>query len=295
MHKANAMLAACAGLFLILPVTGYAAQEADPAAIARGAYIFNAADCVSCHTDKRNNGVPLAGGRALTTPFGIYYSPNITPDNATGIGKWTLDDFRRALRHGRDDEGNFLFPVFPFTSFTGMSDADIADLFAFLMAQPPVARPNTPHQVKFLYGWRPLLFGWRLLFFREGPLEPVASQSAEWNRGRYLAEAVAHCEECHTPRNFMGALDHSHAFAGNPQGPDRQRAPNITPDDATGIGKWSVADIETVLLTGKTPDSDLVGGGMHDVVGGTSQLTTQDRHAIAVYLKSLPPLPAMGK
>ncbi|MGA2088294.1 MAG: cytochrome c [Stellaceae bacterium] len=292
---AVALLALCAALFLASPLTSHTAWAADQAAIARGAYIFTAADCVSCHTDKKNKGVPLAGGRALATPFGTYYSPNITPDLATGIGKWTFDDFRRALRHGRDDDGDFLFPVFPYPSFTGMSDSDIADLYAYLMAQPPVTRPNTPHQVKFPFGWRSLLFGWRLMFFREGPLELVAGQSAEWNRGRYLAEAVVHCEECHTPRNFLGALDHAHAFAGNPHGPDGQKAPNITPDDATGIGKWSIADIETVLLSGQTPDFDSVGSGMGEVVGGTSHLTPDDRHAIAVYLKSLPPLRATGK
>ena len=282
-------------LAVILATLPSMARAADPAAVARGAYLFNAADCVSCHTDKKNDGAPLAGGRPLATPFGTYYSPNITPDDATGIGQWTLDDFHRALRDGRDDDGDFLFPVFPFTSFTGMSDADIADLYAYLMAQPPVARPDTPHQVKFPFGWRKLLFGWRVLFFREGPLAPVDGQSAEWNRGRYLVEAVAHCEECHTPRNFLGALDHAHAFAGNPHGPDGQRAPNITSDKATGIGKWSIADIETVLFSGQTPDFDSVGGGMGEVVNSTANLTPEDRHAIAVYLKSLPPLPATGK
>jgi mono/diheme cytochrome c family protein len=282
-------------LAVILATLPSMVRAADPAAVARGAYLFNAADCVSCHTDKKHDGAPLAGGRPLATPFGTYYSPNITSDDATGIGKWTLDDFHGALRDGRDDEGDFLFPVFPFTSFTGMSDADIADLYAYLMVQPPVARPDTPHQVKFPFGWRKLLFGWRLLFFRAGPLAPVDGQSAEWNRGRYLVEAVAHCEECHTPRNFLGALDHAHAFAGNPHGPDGQRAPNITPDDATGIGKWSIADIETVLFSGQTPDFDSVGAGMGEVVNGTANLTQEDRHAIAVYLKSLSPLPATGK
>ena len=295
MHKAILFFAACAGLFLVSLLPAFAAAPTDPAAIARGAYIFNAADCVSCHTDKKNKGVPLAGGRALETQFGVFYSPNISPDDATGIGKWTLEDFHRALRQGRDDDGDFMFPVFPFTSFTGMSDGDIADLYAYLMAQSPVARPDTPHQIKFPFGFRPMLFFWRLLFFKEGPLAPVDGQSAEWNRGRYLAEAVAHCQECHTPRNFLGALDRAHAYAGNPQGPDRQRAPDITPDDATGIGKWSLADIETVLLSGKMPDSDMVGSGMYDVVNGTAKLTPEDRHAIAVYLKSLPPLPATGK
>jgi mono/diheme cytochrome c family protein len=271
------------------------AQAQDQAAIGRGRYIFDAADCQSCHTDKKHDGAPLSGGRALATPFGTFYGKNITPDKATGIGDWTEEQFHRALREGIDDDGHYMYPVFPFTSFTGMTDRDIADLYAFVMAQKPVSRRNTPHEVKFPFGWRFLLIGWRTMFFSAGPLAPVAGQSDEWNRGRYLAEAVVHCEECHTPRNMLGGLDRSHAFAGNPQGPDGQKAPNITPDIETGIGKWKLDEIIDVLKSGMTPDGDSVGSGMAEVVDGTGQLTDADLHAIATYIKSLPAKRATGK
>lgn len=287
---ATTRLAVAAALIL-----AFAPARADEAAVDRGAYIFAAAGCVSCHTDVKRHGTPLAGGRPLSTPFGTFYSPNITPDRQQGIGGWSLADFKRALRDGKDDDGDFLFPVFPYPSYAGMTDQDIADLYAYLMTQPPSAQADKPNEVKFPFGFRPLLWFWRLLFFDEGPLAAVPDQSAEWNRGRYLVEAVGHCEECHTPRNFLGALDHSRAFAGNPQGPDGQKAPNITPDPATGIGKWSIDDITTVLASGMTPDFDSVGGGMGEVVAGTEKLTDADRHAIAVYVKSLPPLRATGK
>ncbi len=271
------------------------AAAADQASIERGGYLFAAGGCASCHTDARHDGPPLAGGRALATPFGTFYGPNISPDPENGIGKWSEADFRRAMRQGKDDEDDFLYPVFPFPSFTGMSDQDIADLYAYLMAQKPEARPSKAHEVRFPFGFRPLLVFWRLLFFREGPLVPVVGQSEESNRGRYLAEAVAHCEECHTPRNSLGGLDHAYAYAGNPDGPDGQKAPNITPDLETGIGKWSLEEIETVLDSGEMPNHDSVSGGMSDVVDGTGKLTDIDRHAIAVYLKSLPPRRATGK
>jgi len=269
--------------------------RADDAAIARGAYILDAADCAGCHTDKKHNGPALAGGRAIATPFGTFYGRNITPDEKTGIGDWTEAQFHRALRQGIDDDGKYLFPVFPYPSFTGMSDADISDLYAYIMAQKPVSLRNKRHDIRFPFGFRRLQFFWRLLFFTPGPLAPVAGQSAEWNRGRYLAEAVVHCEECHTPRNFLGALEHDHAFAGNPDGPDGQKAPDITPDPDTGIGKWSLGDIEEVLANGIKPDGDIVGSGMAEVVEGTGKLTDADRHAIAVYIKSLSPRPATGK
>jgi mono/diheme cytochrome c family protein len=272
-----------------------AARAADDGAVARGAYLFATADCVSCHTDAKNKGAPLAGGRALATPFGTFYGPNITPDPATGIGKWSEADFQRALRLGERRDGAYLYPVFPYPSFTGMTDQDIADLYAFLRTQKPVMQRNKPHDVRFPFGFRPLLRFWRTLYFTPGPLVPVPGRSAEWNRGRYLVEAVAHCEECHTPRNFLGALDRDHAFAGNPEGPDGQKAPDITPDMASGIGKWSLGDIIEVLATGTTPDGDSVGSGMAEVVDGTAKLSDADRRAIAVYIKALPPLRATEK
>lgn len=270
----------------------FPAFAADDAAIARCAYLFVAADCGACHTDVADHGAPLAGGRALVTPFGTFFSPNITPDPTNGIGRWSLADFRRALRDGKGRDGAYLYPVFPFTSFSGMSDRDIGDLYAYLMAQKPNPVPNKPDQVEFPLEFRPLLVVWRLLYFKAGPLAPEAGRSAEWNRGRYLAEAVGHCQECHTPRNFLGGLEPAHAYAGNPNASKDLRTPNITPESDTGIGQWSLADIETVLKTGQTPDFDTVGGEMGEVVKGTALLTDPDRRAIAVYLKSLPPLHA---
>ncbi len=231
------------------------AAAADQAAVTRGAYVFAAAGCVSCHTDTKHDGAPLAGGRALATPFGTFYGPNITPDPRTGIGRWSEADLAPGAASGQGQRRRFSLSRLSLPSFTGMSDQDIADLYAYLMAQKPVVRANTPHAVRFPFGFRPLLFFWRTLFFTEGPLTPLPGRSAQWNRGRYLVEAVGHCEECHTPRNFLGALDHDRAFAGNPDGPNGEKAPNITPDDATGIGKWSLDDIETVLDSGETPGS----------------------------------------
>jgi mono/diheme cytochrome c family protein len=274
-------------LFFALTLSARAADEAQ---LKRGELLFKAADCAACHTDVKGGGALLAGGRKLETPFGIFYSPNITPDREDGIGSWSEAQFHRALREGIDDEGRYLYPVFPFSSFTGMRDADIADLYAYLRSLPPVARPNQRYELRFPFGWRFLLIFWRTLFFREGPLQPDPDRSAEWNRGRYLAEAVVHCEECHTPRNVLGGLKESDAYSGNPQGVAGVKAPNITSDDATGIGKWSAEDITQLLKTGQTPDMDFVGSAMADVVKGTAALDDADRRAIAVYIKSIRPI-----
>lgn len=273
---------------LLIGLAALPARAADEAQLKRGEALFGAADCVACHTDVKGGGVPLAGGRPLTTPFGTFFSPNISPDRQTGIGEWSEAEFRRALRDGIGRHGEYLFPVFPYPAFTGMSDADIADLYAYLLSRPPVAQKDKPHALRFPFGWRFLQVFWRTLFFREGPLQPAPGQSAEWNRGRYLAQAVVHCQECHTPRNFLGGLDNGRAFSGNPQGPDGMKVPNITSDAESGVGKWSLDDIATLLKSGQTPDMDFVGSGMGDVVKGTAALSDADRHAIAVYLKSLP-------
>jgi mono/diheme cytochrome c family protein len=285
-------LLAVLGVFLTFPSI---ARAADPAAVARGAYLAAAGDCEACHTDKKANGPAFAGGRPLVTPFGTFYAPNITPDPTTGIGNWTLDDFHRALREGKNEHGSYYYPVFPFTSFTGISDPDIADLFAYLQSVAPVEHRGPRNAVTFPFGWRDLLAGWRMLFFRQGPLQPVAGQTDEWNRGRYLAEAVVHCQECHTPRNVLGGLDRAHAYAGNLHGPDGNEAPDITSDKKDGLGGWKLDDLVEVLKSGMTPDSEYVGQGMADVVDGTGKLTDADRHAIAVYIMSLPALPQTPK
>jgi mono/diheme cytochrome c family protein len=279
-------------LIAVLPiaVASSAGAATDEAAVQRGAYIFDAADCVGCHTDAKNDGKRLAGGRPLATPFGTFYSPNITPDKNTGLGKWSIEDFRRALREGISGHGIYYFPVFPYPAFSGMTDQDVDDLWAYLQTQEPVAQASKSHEIRFPFRFRRLQMAWRALFFTPGPLQPVPGKGDEWNRGNYLANAVAHCGECHTPRNLLGGLEQGRAYSGNPTGPDNLKAPNITPDPETGIGKWSTKDITEVLKTGQLPDFDFVGSAMGEVVKGTGKLTDADRQAIAVYVKSLPPI-----
>lgn len=257
----------------------------DPQAVTRGAYLAAAGDCQGCHTDLKGEGPALAGGRALKTQFGNFYAPNITFDKQAGIGTWSEEDFHRAMSKGQGAHGEFLYPAFPYVAFSGMTDQDISDLYAYLRAQPTSAQPSKANEVKFPFNMRPLLGFWRVMFFRAGPLQPVAGQTDEWNRGRYLAEAVAHCGECHTPRNPIGGLDNGRAYAGEPHGPDGQKTPNVTPGGK--IGSWSVDDIAELLDSGMTPDGDYTGGEMATVVNGTAKLTAADRHAIAVYVKSL--------
>lgn len=289
-RAAGAVLAAILAWAGASPGLG-APALADEGAIARGKYLFDAADCGGCHGGDLPGTAP-AGGQALATPFGTFHAPNITPDPVHGIGAWSEDDFRRALRQGVAPGGRDLYPVFPFPAFTGLTDRDIADLYAYLQSLPADAKANQPHAIKAPFGWRRLMVFWRALFLTPGPRAPRMDQSADWNRGDYLVHAVAHCEECHTPRNALGALDESRAFSGNIGGPDGQNAPNITSDRETGIGAWSLAEIERLLKTGMTPDEDMVASGMKAVVRGTSRLTDADRHAIAVYLASVPPIRA---
>lgn len=278
---------ALASVILMTCLSGAQARDAD--AVARGKYLYTAAGCGSCHGGNGHDSAPT-GGLGLETPFGVFRVPNITPDPATGIGTWRLADFHRAMRDGVGPDGRYLYPAFPYPSFTRMSDSDIADLYAYLMSLPAMATADKPHALKFPFAWRDLMVVWRTLYFTSGPMPPDPARDDFWNRGNYLVHAVTHCEECHTPRNALGALRANLAFSGNIGGPAGENAPNITPDKATGIGDWSLGDIETLLKTGATPDSDFVGSGMRAVVRGTSQLTDADRHAIAVYLKSVTPI-----
>jgi mono/diheme cytochrome c family protein len=267
----------------------------DAAAVMRGEYLANAANCRGCHTDKEHGGAPFAGGKAIDTSFGAYYSRNITPDPVHGIGAWSDADFRRALRDGISPGGAHYFPAFPFPSFTGMTDQDIADLFAYLRAQRPDPRENRGHDVSFPYDVRLAMLIWRGHNFEPGPWQPDPRQSAQWNRGAYLVNAVGHCADCHSPRTSLGAVDPERRFNGGTlYGPGEKHAPNLTPDLTDGIGKWSVGDIAAVLKTGIPPDGDPVAAPMTEIVEGTSKLTDADRMAIAVYLKSLSPLPGKG-
>lgn len=263
-------------------------SKSDPV---RGLALFSAAGCQGCHTDVKNKGKLLAGGRAFKTPFGTYYSPNITPDKTHGIGAWSNADFVRALRDGLNPEGNHYFPVFPYPSYTGMNDEDILDIRAYLFSLPPVAKADREHDIKFPFGWRMSIYFWKMMFFQAGAFKANKSQSAVWNRGAYLVRHLTHCGECHTPRNALGGIDSSRELAGTADGPEGGIIPNITQDKDTGIGQWSDDEIVDLLTTGGLPDGDFVGDTMSEVVeNSTEKLTPSDIAAIVTYLNSLPPI-----
>jgi mono/diheme cytochrome c family protein len=265
------------------------AQGADADLAGTGAYLVRAGGCISCHTVP--GGVPFAGGRALATPFGTFYTPNITPDPATGIGRWSDADFLNALRLGERPDGARYFPVFPYPSFTRITDADAQAIKAYLFSLPPAVMPDRPHAVSFPFSWRFLQRGWRLLFFTVGPFTPTPGKSASYNRGAYLVSALAHCGECHTPRNFAGAVEHSRGLSGTPDGPDGLPAANITPDVDTGIGSWDKDDLIAFLKTGKAPDGSEAKGAMREVIqDGTKYLSDADLASIADYVLAQKPV-----
>jgi mono/diheme cytochrome c family protein len=255
--------------------------------VAKGEYLTRAGGCFSCHT--ATGGQPLAGGRALATPFGTFYSPNITPDAETGIGRWTDVQFLRALHQGVRPDGADYFPVFPYPSFTGITRIDALAIKAYLFSRPAIRNPNRAHHVAFQFSWRFLQSGWRLLFFTPGPFRPSPDRTAGYNRGAYLVTALGHCGECHTPRNALGAMRPSLQLAGNADGPDGQAVPNITPDPATGIGQWQKADVMGLLKTGTTPEQTTVKGAMREAIeDGFKYLRDDDLAAIADYLLAQP-------
>ena len=250
-----------------------------------------AAGCLACHTESAGGGAPLAGGRALKTPFGTFYSPNITPDPATGIGAWSESDFATALREGTSPEGDPYYPAFPYASYSGMTDQDVADLYAYLMAQEPVEKQNLAHQLSFPYSLRFTLGIWQALYFDAGRFAPDPAKDAVWNRGAYLVRHLGHCGECHSPRGMLGAVDPDQELAGNPEGPEGDKVPNLTPS-SQGLAEWSESDIAYALKSGITPEGDFLSDSMGEVIdNGTSHLSDTDLAAIARYLKDLPPKP----
>ncbi|MFT5538594.1 MAG: mono/diheme cytochrome c family protein [Alphaproteobacteria bacterium] len=291
-----------AGFLLMIWAFAWAVSSAwaqgTAAAPTRGAVLFATGGCANCHTDTKNKGPDLAGGGPIKTPFGTFYAPNISSHPEFGIGKWTDKDFIRALRDGIAPDGSHYYPAFPYTSFTNMTDDDMRAIHAHIMSLPPVAVKSRPHDLGFPFNIRFGMIFWKLLFLEKGPLISDSTRSAEWNRGRYLANAVAHCAECHTPRNFMGGLDHSRWMAGNAkgEGPEGEAVPNITQHPTSGIGKWKLEEIAQSLEDGTLPDGDSFGSLMADVVeSGTAMLSDADRRAIAVYIKSLKPLAGRGR
>ena len=252
-----------------------------------GEYLVKAGGCVGCHTASEKD-PPFAGGRALKTPFGTFFGPNITPHPQAGIGRWSEADFVRAMRHGRRPDGANYFPAFPYPSYTKISDSDLRDLWAYLRTLPPSSRLNQEHDLWFFVGWRFLVTVWKWFFFTPGPFTSIPSVSELVNRGAYLVHALGHCGECHTPRNFLGGPRRGRFLAGG-KTPEGKRVPNLTP---SRLKPWSDGELKEFLLSGVTPDGKAAAEIMDEVVRNTtSQLTPEDLSAIIVYLRALPPLP----
>jgi mono/diheme cytochrome c family protein len=280
--------AAAAGLVLALAALHGQPARAEEAAAARGAYLAAAAGCDQCHTDTKNGGVLYAGGRVLTGEFGAIVSPNITPDRATGIGGWSLADFVRTMRWGIAPDGTLYTTGFPFPYFAGLTDGDLADLKAYLDGLPPVSRPGLGAATSpaLLARARAAIGAAISADFIPAPAVPTDTKLA---RGAYLVATVGHCGECHTPQTWLGVPDPDRELAGSVGRFNGKKAPNITPDQKTGIGAWGTDDIVYLLKDGGTPDGDFVGGSMAEIVRNTARLTDDDRRAIAAYLKALPP------
>jgi mono/diheme cytochrome c family protein len=253
----------------------------------RGWYLTKAAGCIGCHTEERKDAVPFAGGRALRTPFGTFYGPNITPHREAGIGRWSEADFIRAMRSGVRPDGAPYYPAFPYPSYTKIADNDLCDMWAYLRTLTPNSRANQAHDLRFFFRWRFLVRIWKWLFFRPGPFLADTGRSQIIHRGAYLVKALGHCGECHTPRNFLGAPKGKRDLAGG-KGPDGKGVPNLTP---TRLQKWSDSELKDFLTTGITPEGDIAAEAMGEVIRNTtSQLTPEDLAALIAYLRSLPPL-----
>lgn len=251
-----------------------------------GKYLFHAAGCLSCHTAE--DGEPLAGGRAFATPYGTFYSPNITRDLQTGIGGWTRAQFVAALRHGESPDGSAYFPVFPYPSYRLMHEKDAGRIYDYLQTVEPYRQQNREHDLPWwLSRWMMRPWQWWIM---ESPSPPAVDPALE--RGSYLVNALGHCGECHTPRDWSGVAVSSRYLAGTQDGPDGESVPNITPHREDGIGKWAADDLRYFLETGALPDGDYTGSVMSEVIDNTtSRLTKEDQRAIVDYLRAIPPLP----
>lgn len=269
---------------LILP--GASAADAQSSRVEKGRYLVQAGDCVACHTAR--GGKPFAGGRALKTPFGIIYSPNLTPDPDTGIGDWSKEQFRRAMHRGIDAEGDRLYPAFPFPQFTRITDADVDAIHAYLKTLQPVHKQRRENRFPWPFSVRASLIVWDWLYLDNARFERNPKHDAQWNRGAYLVSGLGHCGACHTPRNAMGARKTGQRFGGAMR--EGWYAPNLTGDPRLGLGNFSADQIAEFLKTGFSPVMGAASGPMKEVVHDSLQhLRMDDLKAMAVYLKSLPP------
>jgi mono/diheme cytochrome c family protein len=265
--------------------TGHTAGASNERLV-RGQYLVRAGDCVACHTPPGSP--PFSGGREMATPFGSLFAPNITPDDETGIGRWTPDEFYRMLHSGVSRNGSLLYPVMPFASYTKVTREDSDAMFAYLQSVQPVDRPNRAHELHFPFNNRDLLIGWRTLYFKEGEFTPDASQTAQWNRGAYLVQGLGHCAMCHTAINALGGSSESKAFEGGMIPNQNWYAPSLTSNRESGLGDWPVDEIASLLQSGTSHRATTYGPMAEVVFNSLQYLSDDDARDMAVYLKSLP-------
>ena len=252
----------------------------------RGLYLAQVGNCAGCHTAR--GGQAYAGGLAIQTPFGNVFASNLTPDAATGLGKWTRADFWQAMHHGKSKDSRMLYPAFPYTSYTQVSREDSDALFAYLQRLPSIAQVNLPATLRFPYNSQAALAVWRALYFRPGSYQANPSQSADWNRGAYLTEGLGHCSACHAARNALGATDGLN-LAGGLIPVQNWYAPSLVAPQEAGLQNWRVQDIKTLFKTGMTAQASVNGPMAEVVLGSTQHWKDADLNAMAVFLKALPP------
>jgi len=282
--RTSSYLTSVLSLTLLVSSQAYAGNDqAD--SVKRGKYVMDIGGCVSCHTDKKNKGKELAGGLGLPTPFGTFYTPNITSDKEFGIGSWDTEQFIQAMTKGVSPDGSHYFPAFPYTSYAKMTRQDLVDLKAYLDTVPPVAKAAPEHDVPFPFNVREGMMVWKALFFDDSPFKQDPSKSAEWNRGAYLVNGPSHCVECHSPRNLLGGLDTENLLAGEPKSPEGEKIPSLLNSDGSKFSKWNHTDTVFGLQMGMTPEGDFLGGSMGKVIANTTgKMTEADLKAIATYL-----------
>jgi mono/diheme cytochrome c family protein len=273
-----------AGLGWILPA---AAQEQSFSQVQRGKVLVDAGDCLACHT--QNDSKPFAGGRAVETPFGTIYSPNITPAPETGIGRWSDEDFYQAMHTGVGPDGTKLYPAFPYPYFTKMPRDDVMAVRAYLNTLQPIESARPDNKLTWPLNHRVFMNGWNLMFFTPGTFAPDPSRSAEWNRGAYLVEGPGHCGACHTPKNALGGDKSDEALRGGQI--QNWFVPNISNDPRTGVGSWSADEIVEYLKTGRNARSGAAALMSDVVTHSTAKMSDADLQAIAIYLKSVPAAP----
>jgi len=263
-----------------------AALTSTPALIERGEYLARAGNCMGCHTAR--GGPAYAGGRAIPTPFGSVFAPNLTPDAATGLGAWNADEFWAALHNGRGKDGRLLTPAFPYTNYALVTRADADALFAYLQSLPAVSQENRDHELRFPYNTQAALAVWRALYFRPAEFQPDPKRSAEWNRGAYLSQGLGHCNACHATRNSLGATGGLQDFSGGMLDALGWYAPSLHDPAEAGVAAWSPQALQQWLKTGRNEQASALGPMSEVILGSTQHLSEADLGAMASYLQSLP-------